>query len=709
MLRGHTRLLAAQSFASGLRLVLVAVAALGCGSGSDAAPSNPLPAITRLSPDSASQGRAPFEISVVGTDFVRGASVLWDGTDLPTTFESSTALVAQIATADLGRSGPVAVTVRNPSPGGGASASLPFTIWTTVKPVPSLTSLAPDHALVGTRGLTVRLTGTNFIPTSRASIDGTAAPTTFVSVTALDVAVDDKLLTTTNFHSFTVTNAFPIGGTTPPLSFSVDAPRPTITSIGPTTLLAGQAGATVAVDGADFVDSSVVRFAGAARATTHVSATRLIGALLQGDLRDTGTYAISVFTGAPGGGASSSLNLHVVAGKPTISNLPSAGAVVGATELTVAVDGSGFVSGVVATVNGQDRPTTFLRGDRLTFKLAPSDRATPGALSIAVRNPGADASSPVTFTIHPVPAATTSQLFKIDDEATDMIYDPARGVLYASVRGGVHRSQVIAIDPTSGQIVGSAPVVEPGHLALSSDGQHLYVIVSPSNIASSGSVRRLSLPSMATEKDTPISTPLWDIVALPGAPLSFALAAGGDVRRYDDGVLQGSSQIIDFIFAITPATPPVSVIAMNWFASRSVFGITFGAQASVKGMISDIPLGIPAFAAGRLYVAGSGPQSFEIAAMIDPDLGTIVGRFPAFGAGIAVDPALGRLFLGNSNTLTTYDLNTFQPLANVTIDPSLNSLSFDLTSGRIVRWGVDGVAMPTLTTIYIFRTGLAAP
>ena len=87
---------------------------------------NPTPAITSLNPTSVIAGAAGFTLAVTGTQFVQGASVMWNGVARTTTFVSATELQATITAADVATAGTAAVSVQNP--GGATSAPATFTI-----------------------------------------------------------------------------------------------------------------------------------------------------------------------------------------------------------------------------------------------------------------------------------------------------------------------------------------------------------------------------------------------------------------------------------------------------------------------------------------------------------------------------------------------------------------------------------------------------
>jgi len=93
---------------------------------------NPVPALSELSKTSAFKGDPGFVLTVTGANFVNGSVVRWNNTDRSTTFTSATQLKTVVLESDLAMEGTVNVTVVNPAPGGGQSATLMFTITSPV-------------------------------------------------------------------------------------------------------------------------------------------------------------------------------------------------------------------------------------------------------------------------------------------------------------------------------------------------------------------------------------------------------------------------------------------------------------------------------------------------------------------------------------------------------------------------------------------------
>jgi hypothetical protein len=126
---------------------MLALVFAGCGGGSSSSSSsqNPVPSITSLSPSTSPAGSRALALTVTGTKFISGSVVRWNGSTRATTYVSSTSLNATITPDDMAASGSATVTVYNPSPGGGTSGGLSFTI-SSVSPLAFLTKQLPDAA-----------------------------------------------------------------------------------------------------------------------------------------------------------------------------------------------------------------------------------------------------------------------------------------------------------------------------------------------------------------------------------------------------------------------------------------------------------------------------------------------------------------------------------------------------------------------------------
>ncbi len=89
-----------------------------------------VPAIASLLPSSIQAGAASTTITVSGSGFINGSTVLWSGISLPTTYVSSTQLAAVVPASSLATLGWGAIAVSSPAPGGGVSNALPLSVYT---------------------------------------------------------------------------------------------------------------------------------------------------------------------------------------------------------------------------------------------------------------------------------------------------------------------------------------------------------------------------------------------------------------------------------------------------------------------------------------------------------------------------------------------------------------------------------------------------
>lgn len=104
------------------RFTPLAMIALVVLLGASAIAQNPVPFVNApLVPGTKTPGSAAFTLTVDGTGFVSGATVLWNGSARTTTFVSSSKVTASINAADVATAGTANVTVQNPAPGGGIS------------------------------------------------------------------------------------------------------------------------------------------------------------------------------------------------------------------------------------------------------------------------------------------------------------------------------------------------------------------------------------------------------------------------------------------------------------------------------------------------------------------------------------------------------------------------------------------------------------
>jgi hypothetical protein len=359
---------------------------------------NAIPILTGLVPLSATAGAPDVNLTVTGAYFSTAAVVKFGPTALATTFVDSTRLTAKIPSASITASGGYPITVENPTPGGGTSNAISFTV---TNPTIVLASVTPNVAIVSSAAKAITVTGTGFVPATTLAFNGSAIPTTFVSSTQLTGTIPATALTAVGVFPVVASNPPPGGGVSAPLAFRVEYAAPTVATLAPDSATAGSPPVTVTVTGTDFYTNSQVTFDGLAAATTYVSGTELQATLGAAKLANAGTVAVRVTTPAPGGGTSGTILFTVNNPAPTLATLlpDTAGAGSPATVFTAV--GTGFAATSVLQVNGVAVATTYLTPTLLNGTIPAASLATQGVLSITVFNPapGGGTSGDLPFTV----------------------------------------------------------------------------------------------------------------------------------------------------------------------------------------------------------------------------------------------------------------------------------------------------------------------
>ena len=101
----------------------------GGGGGGGGTP-NPVPSITSLSPTQVAAGSQIQNLSINGANFMTSSTVTYNGTLHNSSLQSPTQIQVALGPNDVGTTGAYPVVVTNPSPGGGASAPVNFSVVT---------------------------------------------------------------------------------------------------------------------------------------------------------------------------------------------------------------------------------------------------------------------------------------------------------------------------------------------------------------------------------------------------------------------------------------------------------------------------------------------------------------------------------------------------------------------------------------------------
>jgi hypothetical protein len=279
----------------------------------------------------------------------------------------------------------------------------------TGNPVPVITSISPANALQGSGSFTLTVNGSNFIQSSTLSFGGQPEQIISFSASQLTANIPASAIATAGPVLVLVSTPAPDGGVAES-SFAVFLPPPTISSITPSTLVAGSPGFTLTINGTNFVNGSTVNFNGVSRAVTFVSPTQITTSVLPADVVSPGIINVFVANplGASGsaGATSTSAPLTVLPtnSQPTVGALSPASTTAGGQLFTLTITGTGFAPASVVTFGSQTVIAAYQSPTVVQAAIPASAIAVAGTPLVIVANPGSLPSTVVSFTVNnPVP------------------------------------------------------------------------------------------------------------------------------------------------------------------------------------------------------------------------------------------------------------------------------------------------------------------
>jgi len=483
-------------------------------------------------------------------------------------------------------------------------------------PTPSITSLSPPGVTFGGGDLTLTIKGGDFVAASVVNFGGSAAVTTFVSNTQLTATIPAASTASPGTIAVTVTNPAPGGGTSNSMNFTVNTGLyPWITSLSPTSVLAGGSDLTLTVNGSNFTSSATVTWnlgpGPAAASTTFVNAQQLTATIPSGLIIAAGYVGIAVETPFLSGVCSqpcyksNTVQFVVNNPAPQISSISPDNAIAGAAPLTLTVSGTNFISGATVLLNGHPRPVDSFTPTQMVTTLSVADLAAAGTISVAVANPAPAVapSNSATFTITPFTANPMPSLVSASDVSVPQgwpgfpltVY--GTGFVGASVlewNGSVRQTTVVSATELQGAIPAS-------DLAVTGTAQVAVSNTSPGGGTSNSlpiQIQAVAAGAIGVIDRANVGT---DLTEPNGASTFAALSADG---RY---VVFASSAT-----NLAPNTPDTT----NLFLRDTCNGAPNGCVPSVTlepGTATVDPLSKPAISSNGRYLGFSSGTDYSLA------------------------------------------------------------------------------------------------
>ncbi|MCL4794620.1 MAG: IPT/TIG domain-containing protein [Bryobacteraceae bacterium] len=244
--------------------------------------------LSSLSPSSVTAGSPDFDLTLTGSGFVQGASVLFGSTVLTPASLSATQIVVRVTTNLVTAPGSIQVRVRQNN-----VDTAPLNLTVTSAPVPSISAISPASRVAGSEGFDLTISGANFQQGATVLFGQTSLTPRSVSATQIVVAVAANLIQSPGTIPVRVRQTQVDSNT---VNFTVTAvPVPRIISLSPESREVNSGGFTLTITGENFIAGAVVRFGGDAVLTpSSLTTTQIVASVENGMIQNTGDYFVTV-------------------------------------------------------------------------------------------------------------------------------------------------------------------------------------------------------------------------------------------------------------------------------------------------------------------------------------------------------------------------------------------------------------------------------
>lgn len=272
---------------------------------------NPIPAMNAVNPGGFSEGTTTVTVS--GSQFVDGAQISWNGAAVPTTYVSSTELVAQIAAPTPGTY-PLLVT--NPNPGSASTSPASIKVGPGQVVLQLQATSGADVRVSNQLSFGLTVNGTDN-PAVTLAVNGIAGGNGVVGTAvsnadgSITYTAPPVVPTPSNIVQLTITSV-----DNPAVSMvqniAVMNPIPILTAASPMAFDPGPA--TIVLTGQDFINGAQVLVDGSPVQTAFNSGGQLTASV---DLTQPGNLDLQVLNPAPGPATSADL-IATVSGTPPV-------------------------------------------------------------------------------------------------------------------------------------------------------------------------------------------------------------------------------------------------------------------------------------------------------------------------------------------------------------------------------------------------------
>lgn len=279
---------------------------------------NQVPYLVSISPSIVIVGANTQTLYVIGQNFIPQSSIWFNGTVRTTTFISDDSLSCVLTQGDQAFFGAYPVYVTNPTPGGGQSSSVNFTVLDD-NPAPIVNGVSPSSVQTGSGQTTFLVDVADLLQTTTLTVNGVTHAYTLLNPSTVSLTLDASYFTAQGTVTLVFTNQSPGGGSVTATISVVDPnPIPVLNSFTPDTVSLGSGDQLFHALVSNLVNGALVRV-GAGGNITEITPdwinpnTGEVDGLLPAHLFDSVTILpVRIWTPGPGGGTSNALYIVVV-------------------------------------------------------------------------------------------------------------------------------------------------------------------------------------------------------------------------------------------------------------------------------------------------------------------------------------------------------------------------------------------------------------
>ena len=228
----------------------------------------------------------------------------------------------------------------------------------------------------------------------------------------------------------------------------INYPSPTITTISPTSISAGQPTSTLTVTGYNFTPASTVNWSSSPLVAIFVNTNTLTAQIPAGLIQNPGTANITVTTPQPGGGTTLALTFvinPVTSPTPQITSTSPSSAIAGTGDVLLTIKGTNFVTQSVVNLGNVALPTNFISSSFLEVSLPATSVESAGVLELTVVNPAS-----------PSPGGGSSNLYSFS------VNNPVPGIVSLSPTSVAAGAGITSVTVTGTGIVSNSVVLING-------------------------------------------------------------------------------------------------------------------------------------------------------------------------------------------------------------------------------------------------------